>query len=189
MKTWLVLALASWLVAAHGADAPGDPVATSDALLRGRFDNRAQSAAEPGVAHTTIEVEPVGRKGWSLWHVRIETDAQTSFEQTWAMQARAEHDGSGALIPYYQLKQDAKPEASAFEPSGWLSLEACALRGTFGKTRIEAMSEGEPCVAVSMGVGARRALLPVGLVREGGMLHVDLNLRGVRTRIDAERMP
>jgi hypothetical protein len=38
-----------------------------------------------------------------------------------------------------------------------------------------------------MSVGARRALLPVGFVREGDWLHVDLNLRGVRTRIDAKR--
>ena len=51
--------------------------------------------------------------------------------------------------------------------------------------QLAAMAEGEPCVAVSMSVGARRALLPVGFAREGGWLHVDMNLRGVRTRIDA----
>jgi hypothetical protein len=103
------------------------------------------------------------------------------------MQTRAEYDGSGSLIPYYQLQQAQTPAAATFDPHDWLSLEACALRGQFRKNRIEGLSEGEPCVAVSMSVGARRALLPVGFAREGAWLHVDLNLRGVRTRIDAKR--
>ncbi|MFT3792169.1 MAG: hypothetical protein QM741_14095 [Rudaea sp.] len=105
------------------------------------------------------------------------------------MQTRTEHDGSRALVPYYQLHQDAPPTAAAFDPEQWLSLEACALRGKFGARRIEAMSEGEPCVAVTMGVGARRALLPVGIVREADRLRVDLNLYGTRTHIDARRVP
>ena len=98
-----------------------------------------------------------------------------------------EYDGSYALIPYYQLKQDAPPSASSFAESGWLSLEACALRGAFANGRIEGNAEGEPRVAVTMSVGARRALLPVGYMREGDRLQVDLNLRGARTRIDARR--
>ena len=69
----------------------------------------------------------------------------------------------------------------------WLSLEACALRGLSAKGRLEGVAEGEPCVAVSMNVGARRALLPVGYVRDGDRLEVDLNLRGLRTHIDARR--
>jgi len=40
-----------------------------------------------------------------------------------------------------------------------------------------------------MSVGARRALLPVGIEREGEWLHLDMNLRSVRTRIDAKRVP
>lgn len=165
----------------------------ANALLQGRFDNRDQagkpsSDPEHAMPHVTIAIEPTAQADWSLWHVHLETDAQSSFDQTWAMQARAEYDGSGALIPYYQLQQTQAPAAAAFDPLDWLSLEACALRGQFKKNRIEGMSEGEPCVAVSMGVGARRALLPVGIVREGEWLHVDLNLRGVRTRIDAKRL-
>jgi len=51
------------------------------------------------------------------------------------------------------------------------------------------MSEGEPCVAVTMSIGPLRTLLPVGIDREGEWLHLDLNYHGARTRIDAHRMP
>jgi hypothetical protein len=171
---------------AWSADAP-------DSRLQGRFDNaeqvaKAPAGQEPAIPHVTITIEPTPKPDFALWRVHLETDPESSFDQTWAMQTRIEHDGSGALIPYYQLKQEAPPAAATFDTQGWLSLEACALRGDFSKTRIEGISEGEPCVAVSMNVGARRALLPVGFVREGEMLHVDLNLRGVRTRIDAKQV-
>jgi hypothetical protein len=103
------------------------------------------------------------------------------------MQFRREHDGSGALIPYYELKQDTTPKAAEFDPDKWLSLEACALRGAMSSERAEGVSEGEPCVAVSMNVGARRALLPVGFTLDATSLHLDMNLRGVRTPIEAKR--
>ena len=158
--------------------------------LQGRYDNRAQVAAHAADAPplVTVTIEPVPQADFSLWRVHLQTDPDSTFEQTWAMLARVEHDGSGALIPYYQLRQDAPPAASAFDPAQWLSLEACALRGDFHAARIEAMAEGEPCVAVSMSVGARRALMPVAVVSEGDALAIDLNLRGVRTRIDAKRV-
>lgn len=169
------------------ADASPMDIATR---LSGRFDNAEQvkatsTSAEP-TSHVTVTIEPTPEQGWSLWRVHIETTDVGSFDQTWAMEARNEHDGSGALIPYYQFKQDVEPKAAAFDAKDWLSLEACALRGDFTQARIEGISEGEPCVAVSMAVGARRALLPVGFVREGQWLHLDMNLRGVRTRIDAK---
>jgi hypothetical protein len=185
------LALAS--TAGHAAtqsDAGSAP--TGVQRLQGRFDNHEQVSKQPGgaenpIPHVVVTIDATPQKNFSLWHVHIETDATTAFDQTWAMESRVEHDGSGALIPYYQFKQTADPVASAFTTDGWLSLEACALRGDFTRARIEAMSEGEPCVAVSMNVGARRALLPVGLISEGDTLHIDFNLRGVRTRIDAVR--
>jgi len=190
----LIVFVLLWSASIYAAQPPdaGKVSANAGSLLQGRFDNRPQlskapSGAENPIPHVVVTIEPTSQKDWSLWHVHIETDAETSFDQTWAMQTRVEHDGSGALIPYYQFKQTSEPVASAFTPEGWLSLEACALRGDFTKARIEAMSEGEPCVAVSMSVGARRALLPVGFVREGNTLHLDMNLRGVRTRIDADR--
>jgi len=174
------------------ATAAQPDAAAAHAQLLGTFDNAAQVANEPHskeqpVPHVTIKIEPTPQKDFSLWHMRIQTDAESTFEQTWAMQTRIEYDGSGALIPYYQLHQDSVPQATAFDSQGWLSLEACALRGKFAPTRLQGFAEGEPCVAVSMNVGARRALLPVSFSREGDWLHVDLNLRGVRTRIDARQ--
>jgi hypothetical protein len=189
----LIVPVLLWLASAHAVQLdPATVISNVDGLLKGRFDNRQQlskapAGAENPIPHVVVTIEPTPQKNWSLWQVHIETDAETSFDQTWAMEIRVEHDGSGALIPYYQFKQTSEPVAGLFTPEGWLSLEACALRGDFTKARIEAMSEGEPCVAVSMSVGARRALLPVGFVREGETLHLDLNLRGVRTRIDADR--
>jgi hypothetical protein len=182
-----------WLASGLTAQASDDTAtAKAAAALQGKFDNRQQVASAPAgtdapIPHVIVVIEPTPQKDWSLWHVHIETDPESKFDQTWAMQMRVEHDGSGALVPYYQLKQTTNPVAGAFDPKDWLSLEACALRGDFTKARIEAMSEGEPCVAVSMSVGARRALLPVGFVSDGAKLHLDMNLRGVRTRIDADR--
>ena len=186
-----VLLWSTSICAVQPADA-GKVSANVASLLQGRFDNRQQLSKAPAgvenpIPHVVVTIDATPQKNFSLWHVHIETDAETSFDQTWAMEIRVEHDGSGALIPYYQFKQTAEPVASSFTPDGWLSLEACALRGDFTKARIEAMSEGEPCVAVSMSVGARRALLPVGFISEGDTLHIDFNLRGVRTRIDAVR--
>ena len=166
--------------------------AKAQALLPGTFDNAAQVASAPAggeqpLPHVTIRIETTPRQDFSLWHVRVQTDPESTYEQTWAMQTRIEHDGSGALVPYYQLHQDSAPAAATFDGQGWLSLEACALRGAFAPARLQGFAEGEPCVAVSMSVGARRALLPVSFVREGDKLRVDLNLRGLRTRIDAVR--
>ena len=183
-----------WSAAAGAQPDAAAMQAKAQALLPGTFDNAAQVAkappgAEQPIPHVTVRIEPTPQKDFSLWHVRIQTDPESTFEQTWAMQTRVEHDGSGALIPYYQLHQDSAPAAAAFDGQGWLSLEACALRGNFTPSRLQGMAEGEPCVAVSMSVGARRALLPVGFVREGDWLRLDMNLRGVRTRIDARQSP
>jgi hypothetical protein len=190
----LIVSVLLWSTSIYAAKAPdaGAVSASAASQLQGRFDNRQQVSKAPAggenpIPHVVITIDPTPQKDFSLWHVHIETDPDTSFDQTWAMEMRVEHDGSGALIPYYQFKQTSEPVATSFTPEGWLSLEACALRGDFTKARIEAMSEGEPCVAVSMSVGARRALLPVGFVLEGKTLHLDMNLRGVRTRIDAVR--
>jgi hypothetical protein len=162
------------------------------ALPAGRFDNAAQAGqAVPGsdhpIPHVTLTIEPTPKKDFALWHVHIETGPDAKYDQTWAIQTRIEHDGSVALVPYYQLHQDSTPDAATFDTPGWLSLEACALRGDPGKAPFHAMSEGEPCVAASMNVGARRALLPVGVERDGNALELDMNLFNTRMRIDAKR--
>jgi len=172
------------LVAGTARSAPPPDVG---ALLTGKYDNVAQTKSDANVPHVVVTIERTPKPEWTLWAVHVETDATTSFDQTWAMELHKEYDGSYALIPSYQLKQDAPPSAASFDGSGWLSLEACALRGPFAKGRLEGNAEGEPCVAVTMSVGARRALLPVGYVREGDRLQVDLNLRGARTRVEARR--
>jgi len=187
----LLLVLA--VFAQHYAVAAADP-ADANALLKGKFDNREQVAeakpdAEPPMPHVVVTIEPTPQKNWTLWRVHLEVDADNVFDQAWAMETRREHDGSTSLVPYYQYKPTAPASAATFDPKTWLSLEACALRGKFTKTRIEGMSEGEPCVAVSMGIGPLRALLPVGIEREGDWLHLDLNYRGARTRIDARAAP
>lgn len=177
--------------------APGSVGATAgdgeaNVLLQGTFDNReqvAKASPDSGIPtpHVTVAIEPTSQKDWSLWRVHLDVDAENSFDQTWAMQTQVEHDGSKALVPYYQYKPAGPVTAATFDPKTWLSLEACALRGEFGPARIKGMSEGEPCVAVTMSIGPLRALLPVGIDREGEWLHLDLNYRGARTRIDARR--
>jgi hypothetical protein len=184
--------LLTGVVAAHNALADA-PAASGNALLQGRFDNAEQVAKAPsgaagGIPHVTVTIDPTSLPDWTLWHVRLEVDAENAFDQTWAMQTRREYDASTSLIPYYQYKPTGPVTAATFDPKTWLSLEACALRGTFSATRIEGMSEGEPCVAVTMSIGPLRTLLPVGIDREGDWLHLDLNYRGARTRIDARRV-
>lgn len=172
-------------------------VADVQALLQGRFDNReqvAQMQAKPNVEdapvpHVIIAIEPTARVDWSLWHVHLDLDAETSTDATWAMQTRVEYDGSKALIPYYQYKPVAPPVAQGFDPRSWLSLEACALRGDFSKARIQGTAESyEPCVAEVTGIGPRRALLPAAIEREGERLRIILAIAGSRTGIEAQQV-
>jgi hypothetical protein len=167
----------------------GEPNANH--VLVGRFDNNVQSDRSPAdhhVPYVVIDIEGTPQPNWTLWAVHIETDAATSYDQTWAMHSET-LNGVGALVPYYQLKQETPPSAATFDPTAWLSLEACAMRGKSGSRQMQGFSEGEPCVAVSMNIGARRALLPVAYEVDGNALHVDLNLRGERTAIVADRLP
>jgi hypothetical protein len=161
----------------------------ADNFFAGHFDNKAQigsASADTSIPHVIVDIESSPKPEWTLWRVRVETESDGAFEQTWAM-LEERQDHHAALVPYYQLKQDAAPDAKSFDPSQWLSLEACALRGGFGPKHLVGFAEGEPCVAVSMNVGARRALLPVSFETDGNVLHVDLNLRGKRTSIVADR--
>ena len=182
-----MMRFALWVLLAFAGTA-----AAATLVEPGRYENRDQAAksprnAEAAIPQVTVTIESTPQKDFALWHVRLQTDAESIYEQTWAMQSRTEHDGSRSLIPYFQFKQPTTPSAASFDGQGWLSLEACGLRGEYGKTRIHAMTEGDPCVAASMNVGARRALIPVGIDLEGARLQLDFNLRGKRTRIDLRR--
>ncbi len=160
---------------AHAAQPKVDTqaaLANAEALLRGRFDNheqvdKAQRGGEQAIPHVTVAIEPTPQNNWSLWHVHVQTDPESSFDQTWAMEARVEYDGSGSLVPYYQLHQTAEPAAAAFDPHDWLSLEACALRGGLRQGTCAGHLRGRAVrSAVSMSVGSRGARCwPVGFAR------------------------
>lgn len=191
-----VLLLLAGAQSAFGGDKAIAAPANTAELLQGRFDNREQvtrapakvGAENPPLPHVVVAIEPTQQAGWSLWRMHLEADAENSLDATWAMQTRVESDGSKALIPYYQLKPTAPPAADAFDSQTWLSLEACALRGDFGKSRIRASADGMPCVVVATGVGPRRILLPVAIEREGDWLRFHLIYLGTDTRVDARRV-
>ncbi|HEY8011523.1 MAG TPA: hypothetical protein VIE67_11065 [Rudaea sp.] len=178
----------------------GISTAAIGALLAGRYDNSAQvaqaqgkaTAENPAPPHVTVAIEPTQQPDWALWRVHMDVDADTALDAVWAMNtSRRAFDKSLALIPY-TLRPSvnaATVSAAAFDETQWLSLEACALRGDFGKSRINAHSEGEPCAAAGMGIGGKRAFLPASIEREGDRLRVQLILRGTPLRVDARRLP
>lgn len=190
----LPIALSAALCLGIAFDAQPDDRATAldstvSELLYAQWDNREQLRKDPdtGLPLVSLTVEPTSRSGFSLWHVRVETDPDTAYEQTWAMESRPEYDGSSSLVPFYQFQQASKPQADAFDGAGWLALEACALRGEFTPSGIDGAAQGETCVAASMNMGGRRALLPVSVSGDGQQLQFHLSLRGIRTRIETRR--
>ena len=85
------------VLAVSGAAAAGLPVE------QGIYDNRDQTAKSPrdadsAIPQVTLTIEPTPQKDFALWHVHLQTDAESTYEQTWAMQSRTEYDGSTSLI-------------------------------------------------------------------------------------------
>jgi hypothetical protein len=115
---------------------------------------------------------------WGAWHLS-------------ANLSRKAHDESFPLIPY-TLSPSVKADtvnASAFDQTQWVSLEACMLGGDFGKSRIVAqVPGGEMCVAEGIGLGGKRAFLPSWIEREGDWFHVQLMYLGNPLRVDARRV-
>jgi hypothetical protein len=175
------------------------------ALMAGRYSNPAQVAQgkatgeNPPPQHVTITIEPTQQPGWEFWHVHMDVDpavaeeagSATSLDAIWAMHlARDEHDRSFQLIPFSlnPAVDAATVKASAFDRSQWLSLDACALRGDFGRSHISARAPAdEMCVAATMGLGGKRAFLPLGVERAGDWLHVQITYFGKPWRVDARR--
>lgn len=176
------------------------------ALLAGRYDNAAQVARgkadgeEPPPQRVTISVEPTPRAGWQLWRVHMDVDpdvaqsagSDTSLDAVWAMKFSRAPDGKGLeMIPYTtkpSVDSDAL-QASAFDPAQWLPLEACMLRGHFGKTRVAAqVPPDEMCVASTMNLGGKRAFLPNAIEADGDWLHAQLMYFGKPWRVDARRI-
>jgi hypothetical protein len=173
--------------------------ASIGSLLAGQYDNAAQVAQaqtkatedNPAPPHVSVSIEPTQLADWALWRVHMDVDADTALDAVWAMHIeRRTFDKSLALIPY-TLRPSAdlkKVNAVTFDESQWLSLEACMLRGDFGKTHIAAHSEGEPCAAEGIGLGGKRAFLPASVDREGDSLRVYLIYRGTPLAVDAHRV-
>jgi hypothetical protein len=118
--------------------------------------------------------------------------SDTSLDAVWAMNiSRKPGDGSLQLIPY-TLRPSADIatlSASAFDKTEWLALEACTLRGSFRASRVEIrVPPDEMCVAITMGLGGKRAFLPNSVEREGVWLHVQLMYFGRPWRVDARRV-
>jgi len=187
-------------------DAAAVSIAGVGALLAGHYDNSAQAAKghatveNPAPPHVTVTIEPTQRADWELWRVHMDVDpavaqsagSDTSLDAVWAMNiSRRSNDKSIQLVPY-TLRPSvsaATVNASAFDETQWLSLEACVLLGDFGKSRIVAQVAGdEMCVAEGMGLGGKRAFLPSSIDRERDWLHVQLTYLGNPLRVDARRV-
>jgi hypothetical protein len=175
------------------------------ALLAGRYDNAAQVARgkntgeSPAPQHVTIMIEPTQLKGWEIWRIHMDVDpavardagSDTSLDAVWAMNiVRPAQAKPLQFVPYTPMRSSdpAAAKASAFDPSQWVSIEACALDGDARRSQILAQLPADAmCVAVSMGLGGKRAFLPSRIEREGEWLHVDLVYFGKPWRVDARR--
>ncbi len=180
-------------------------IAAIGASLAGRYDNSAQVAAGKSIVpppqHVTITIEATPIAGWQLWRVHMDVDpdiaqmagSDTSLDAVWAMNvSRRAVQKVLEVIPYTlsPAVDESSVKASTFDRTQWLSLEACALGGDFGKSRIVAQSPtDEMCVAETMGLGGKRAFLPSRVEREGDWLHVQLVYFGKPWRVDAHRLP
>jgi hypothetical protein len=203
----LVLALAFCRVAlGEGREETDVSTARLGALPAGRYDNSAQvargrAAAEtPAPQHVTVTIEPTQQLGWQLWRVHMDVDPEvakaagsdTSLDAVWAMNvSHGDVKNSFWLIPYTvssSVDVDAL-NASNFDRTQWLSLEACTLTGEFEKSHVLAQaSPDEMCVAETMGLGGKRAFLPTWIERTGDWLHVQLIYFGRPWRVDAHRV-
>ena len=96
-----------------------------------------------------------------------------------------------SLVPF-TLRPSVNAEtlqASAFDESQWLALEACMLRGEFTKSRIVVQqSVDEMCAAEGMGLGGKRAFLPISIDGDGERLQVQLIFFGEPWRVEARRV-
>lgn len=201
-----VFTLLAACTAAQCKERPDDTVSVTSigALLAGRYDNSAQVAQDkaqhPPPQHVTITIEPTPQADWELWRVHMDVDPEvaesagsdTSLDAVWAMNvSRKPEDKSLQLIPYTvgPSVDIATLHASAFDKAQWLPLEACTLRGEFRASRLAIqVPPDEMCVAVTMGLGGKRAFLPNSVEREGDWLHVQLMYFGRPWRVDARRV-
>lgn len=204
-RAWTLILIA----AAMGAMCPALGTGTGDiaaigASFVGRYDNAAQLVAEksmrPPPQHVTITIEPTPSADWQLWRVHMDVDpdvaqmagSDTSLDAVWAMNvSRRAVQKVLEVVPYTlnPAVEEASVKAATFDRSQWLPLEACALAGDFGKSRIVVQAPSdEMCVAETMGLGGKRAFLPSWMERQGDWLRVQLVYFGKPWRVDAHRL-
>jgi hypothetical protein len=190
---------------AHGEQQNVAPVADIDGLLAGIYDNAAQvargktTAERPAPQRVTITIEPTQVKGWEIWRIHMDVDpavardagSDTSLDAVWAMNVVRQARAMPLKFVPYSLMRSADAgavNASSFDQSQWLSIEACSLDGDVHRSRLLVQLPADAmCVAVSMSLGGKRAFLPSRIEREGDRLHVDLIYFGKPWRVDARR--
>jgi len=206
---WSVLILAILAPCPPAPSREADPpasVAEVGRLLVGRYDNSAQVAQgkkageTPAPQHVTITVEPTQQPDWELWRIHMDVDpavaqsagSDTSLDAVWAMNfARVANDNALQLIPYSlnPSVDAATVHGSTFDKAQWFSLEACALHGHFGASRVVAQAPtDEMCAAETMGLGGKRAFLPTWIERDGEWLRAQLVYFGKPWRVEARRV-
>jgi hypothetical protein len=200
---WQLLLLAAFTPAIARENKKAADVATHAeiaALLQGHYDNREQteksqstaSAENPATPRLAVIIDSTQSPDWQLWRMHLDAGPDESpIDAVWAMQISHELDGSTALIPW-NLRSSAPAtatDATAFDVEHWFSLEACALRGEFGKTHVSGAADGMPCVVVATGIGSRRTLLPVVIDRHADSLELHLIYHGLDVRFDERRLP
>jgi hypothetical protein len=181
-------------------------ISSVNALLAGHYDNSAQVAqgkatgATPAPQRVGITIESTQQADWELWRVHMDVEpavaqsagSDTSLDAVWAMNLARGTDGKSLELIPFTLNPSvnaATVNASAFDKTQWLLLEACALRGDFAKSPLVAqVPPNEMCVAETMGLGGKRAFLPTWIKREGDGLQVQLIYFGKPWRVEARRL-
>jgi hypothetical protein len=198
--------LAAYPAASKAPDAAAASIADVGALLAGRYDNSAQVAQGKSAAddrppqHVVITIEPTQRPDWDIWRVHMDVDAAVaqaagsdeSLDAVWALNISRPAPGKPLQLIPYTLRpslDEASVKASTFDQGQWLPLEACALNGDLGTSRIVAQSPtDEMCVAETMGLGGKRAFLPSRIERQGDSLRIQLIYFGKPWLVDARRV-
>jgi hypothetical protein len=191
--TLVLLVAAATTAAATLAAAPSTlSIGEISAHLAGSYDNATQvlegKAQHPPPQHVTITIESTPQSDWQLWRVHMDVDADvadsagsdTSLDALWAVNIAQTQRGI-ELIPY-TLKAHIDPataQAAAFDRTQWLALAACSLTGNFTASKIAAdVRPDEMCAAATMGLGGKRAFLPMSVRREGHALKAQLTYFG-----------
>ena len=158
----------------------------------GTYDNHEQvwAAGSDGsvLPPPRVEVRIAGTAlpGWSVWQVRY--GATPPIEATWAMQRMSGAGEGGRLVPH---RLAAAAPALKFDPTQWVALDACALRGAVDAASAHVQADVASCAALVPGIGAAAALLPLAVEQSGEWLRVRFHAdqaRGAAAREDLRRV-